>query len=197
METLVENTIYRLDHNGFASVAYVVFDPAETIVYDTNRAWDITGWEESRFPDAIRYSAGDSYFEFSRLVLEDVPEIFPHTIRTFKDLESLTEFAKKVINMADSYTPNTEPDDEVSFTLDDEDNVLALIKVENEDGSMFYWENGDWVEIGEDEAPENVFERNLIDVEQQDIGNAIRFWTEAQADGSAPTKEDILIFAKF
>ena len=197
METLEENTIYRLDHNGYASVAYVVLDPAETTVYDTNRAWDITGWEKTEFEDAIRYSAGSSYFEFSRLVLEDVPEVFPHTIRTFKDIESLTEFSRKVIDMADSYTPNTEPDDSVSFTLDDDDNVLALIKVENESGTMFYWANEDWVEIGEDEAPEDVFDRSIIDVEQEDIGNAIRFWTEAQAGGSGATKEDILIFAKF
>lgn len=197
METLEENTIYRLDHNGYTSVAHVVLDPAETIVYDTNRAWDITGWEKSEFGDSIRYSAGRAYFEFSRLVLEDVPEIFPDTIRTFKDLESLTEFSKKVIDMADSYTPNTEPDDSVSFTTDDQDNVLALIKVENESGAMFYWANEDWEEIGEDEAPEDIFDRTLIDVEQEDIGKAIRFWAEAQAEGSTPTKEDILIFAKF
>lgn len=199
METLEENTIYRLDHNGLASVAYVSVDTdGTTIVYDTNRAWDITGWKEESFDDSIRYTQqGGAYFEFSPLVLEDAHEIFPNTIRTFKDIESFTEFCKKVIEMADSYTPNTEPEETVSFTVDDGDNVLALIKVENDGSAMFKWDNGDWSKIGEDEEPEDVFDQTLIDVEQTDIGDAIKFWTDAQASGQPISKEDILNFAAF
>lgn len=198
METLEENVVYRLDHNGLTSVAHVVVHPNRSaIVYDTNRAWDITGWEKTSYEDSIRYSAGGAYFEFSRLVLEDASEIFPYTQRTFKDIETLTKFSKKAIDMADSYTPNTEPDETISFTVDDSDNVLALIRIENATGEMSYWSDGDWTEIGEDEEPEGVFDQTLIDVEQEDIGSAIRYWTDAQASGQPVSKEDILVFAKF
>ena len=198
METLEENVIYRLDHNGHTSVAHVMENAdGSTIVYDSNRAWDITGWEKTSDEDSIRYSAGGAYFEFSRLVLEDAAEIFPHTKRIFKDLDTLIKFAKKAINMADSYTPNTEPDETISFTVDDGENVLALIRVENATGDIAYWSNGDWVAVGEDEEPAHVFDQTLIDVEQEDIGSAIRFWEDAQASGQPISAEDILIFAKF
>ena len=199
MENLEENTIYRLDHNAEATVAHVVFRAAEgeTIVYAADRVWDITGYKPSPTDSGVRYTGGSSYFEFSPLVLEDAPEVFPHTIRTFKDIESFTEFSKKVINMAESYEVNTEPAETVSFTVDEEDNVLALIKVDNESGTLSKWEGEDWVEINEDEEHDDVFDQTVIDVQQEDIGAAIKHWTEAQASGQPVSKEDILVFADF
>ena len=196
MNTLEDGKIYRLDHNGVISFAFIESRPEvnETIVYDSNRAWDVAGYAAEDTENGLRYKKGDSYFEFSPLTLETAPEVFTNTIRTFNDLAVLEQFARKDIYMAESYTPNTEPDETVSFTISDEEEVLALIKVTRE-GDMFYWANDNWTEVGPDDDLPEVYDQEVIDVEQTDIGAALDLWKNAVATGQTLTKEDILSYA--
>lgn len=194
MRNITEDTIYRLDHNGVISVAYVINRPEnhQIMVYDTNKVWDIAGYVSHTTRKGLRYEAGDSYYEFSPLTLDVASEIFPNTKRTFTDLRVLEKYARKAINMADSYEANTDPDETISFTIDSNDRVLAMIKVENETGALFYWSEDDWVEVGEDEELPSIFDRTVIDIEREDIGEAIELY---KASAGSLTKEDILPLA--
>lgn len=192
MKNLEEGTIYRLDHNGRISFAYTETQSVRDIsVYDTHRVWDITGYEKTETENGLRYQGGESYYEFSPLTLETSREVFSDSIRVFKDLKVLERYARKAIDMADSYAVNTAPEEVISFTFDDEDNVLALIKVTNS-GDMFYWVGEDWVEVGEDDDLPNIYDRSLIDVEREDIGEAIELY---KSTPTGLTKEDILPLA--
>lgn len=192
MKNIEDGIIYRLDHNGRITFAYKeTLSVGEVSVFDTNRAWDITGYDKTETPDGLRYSRGDSYYEFSPLTLETAREVYPHTIRVFNDINVLERYAREAINMADSYAVNTAPEETVSFTVDENDNVLALIKV-TDAGEMFYWLGEDWVEVGEDEDHPNIYDRTLIDVERADIGEALELFKSVP---SGLTKEDILPLA--
>lgn len=195
METLQDNKIYRLDHNGTISYAYVEARPLieDIAVFDTNRAWSMAGYVAEETERGLRYVKGESYFEFSPLTLESAPEVFTRTIRTFKDLAVLEAVARREINMADSYAVNTAPEETISFTVNDEDEVLALIKV-TDAGDMFIWRE-DWVEVSGDEELPEVYDQQVIDVEREDIGTALDLWKDALAGGRPLTKEDILTLA--
>jgi hypothetical protein len=195
MRTITENTVYRLDHNGEVSVAYIQNRPEayQVMVYDTGRVWDIAGYVSHSTRNGLRYEAGDSYFEFSPLTLEVASEIFPNTKRTFKDLAVLEKYARKAIDMEDAYEVNTEPDETISFTVSENEAVLELIKVENETGSLFYWSDDDqWVEVGEDDDAPTIFDQEVIDIERDDIPEAIELW---KSQSTQLTKEDILPLA--
>jgi len=192
MEVLEDGKIYRLDHNGIISFAYAETIPEvnEVLIHDTNRVWDITGYKSEPTDGGLRYSAGESYYEFSDLSLESAPEVFIGSIRTFKDLSVLEEFARRSIDMAESYEVNVDPDEVISFTIGDQDEVLALIKV-TEGGDLFKWVGEDWIEVEDDDEAPEIFDRTVIDVERTDIGKAIELWKT----GQALTKEDILTLA--
>ena len=195
MEKLEDNKIYRLDHNGIISYAYVEDRPLieDYAVFDTNRAWSMAGYISEETESGLRFSKGESFFEFSPLTLESATEVFPRTIRKFKDLAVLETFARREIDMAESYTPNTVPEETISFTVSDEDEVLALIKV-TDTGDMFYFVD-DWVEVtGEEDLP-TIYDQQVIDVEREDIGAALELWKESVANGTTLTKEDILTLA--
>lgn len=196
MKTLEDGKIYRLDHTGDISAAFIESRPLddETIVFDQHRAWNLRGYTAEETESGLRYTKDDSYYEFSPLTLEAATEIFPNTIRVFKDLSVLEEFARKAIHLAESYKVNTAPEEVISFTISEEDEVLALIKV-TDTGDMFYWGQGDWKEVGEDEDLPTVYDQELIDVEPTDIGEALDLWKSATASGGKLTKEDILPLA--
>jgi hypothetical protein len=195
METLEDNKIYRLDHNGIISVAYVEDRPLieDIAVFDTNRAWSLAGYVSEETENGIRFVKGESFFEFSPLTLDTATEIFPRTIRKFKDLAVLESFARREIEMAESYEVNTAPEETISFTVSDEDEVLALIKV-TDSGDMFYFAD-DWVEVTGDEELPTIYDQQVIDVEREDIGAALELWKESVANGTTLTKEDILTLA--
>jgi hypothetical protein len=194
METLEDYKVYRLDHNGILSYAWLESSASEVLVYDWNRVWDLRGYEREKTETGFRFSAGDSYYEFSPLTLESATEIWPDTIRVFNDLDVLDKFAKKAIMTANSYKVNTVPGEVISFTVDDEDNVLALIKV-TDSGDLFYWEGDDWVQVGEDEDHPTIYDQTVIDVEREDIGEAIELWKGVQNSSSGLMKQDILPLA--
>jgi hypothetical protein len=139
---------------------------------------------------------GESFFEFSPLTLESASEVFPRTKRKFKDLSVLETFARREIEMAESYTPNTVPEETISFTVsdEDEDEVLALIKV-TDGGDMFYFID-DWIEVtGDEEDLPTIYDQQVIDVDREDIGAALELWKESLANGTTLTREDILTLA--
>lgn len=191
MKVLEENKVYRLDRDGSISFA-IVEDrgPEGKIVFGLGHPINLTGRTEIETEDGLRFEGQDSYMEFTPLTLESAPEVFNGTIRVFNDLSVLETFARREIRMADSYEVNTVPDEVISFTVDDQDNVLALIKT-TEGGDLFKWEAEDWVEVGEDDDDPAVFEQEVIDVERTDIENAINLWKS----GQPLTREDILPLA--
>jgi hypothetical protein len=194
MRTITENTVYRLDHNGEISVAYIQNRPhaQQIMVYDTNHVWDIAGYVSHTTRKGLRYEFNDSFYEFSPLTLEVASEIFPNTKRTFKDLAVLEKYARKAIDMEDAYAVSTEPDETISFTVSEDETVLELIKVENATGSLFYWQGEDWVEVGEDDDKPTIFDQEVIDIEREDIPEAMELW---KSSAGHLTKEDILPLA--
>lgn len=191
MKILEENKVYRLDRDGSISFAIVEDRGSEgKIVFGLGHPIDLTGRTEIETEDGLRFEGDGSYMEFSPLTLETAPEVFKGTIRVFNDLSVLETFARREIRLADSYEVNTVPDEVISFTVDEEDKVLALIKT-TEAGDLFKWEGEDWVEIGEDDDDPSIFEQEVIDVERTDIGDAINLWKS----GQPLTREDILPLA--
>lgn len=196
MKTLDDNTVYRLDHNGDITVAVAENFEQGLRVRDTNKIYYLSETtERSQTETGLRFEVGEgSYFDFSPLTLEDAHQIYPYTIRTFKDLTILERFARRDIAMADSYAENTAPEEVVSFTVDEQDNVLDLIKVED-NGDLFHWVGEDWVKVGEDEDIPTIFDQIVIDVEREDIGSALELWKDSLLNGTPLTKEDILTLA--
>lgn len=191
MKILEENKVYRLDRDGSISFAIVEDRGSEgKIVFGLGHPIDLTGRTEIETEDGLRYENEDSYMEFSPLTLDAASEVFKGTIRVFNDLEVLETFARREIQLSDSYEVNTVPDEVISFTVGDDDSVLALIKT-TEAGDLFKWTGEDWVEVGEDDDDPSIFEQELIDVERTDIGDAINLWKS----GQPLTREDILPLA--
>lgn len=194
MKTLEDNKIYRLDHDGFISVAFLENrNDTSVLVFDTQRVRNVAGYTVVETEDGLRYEAGDSYFEFSPLTLETAHEIFPTTVRVFKDLSVLETFARREIDMAESYEENVAPEEVISFTVSEQDQVLALIKV-TDAGDLSYWNQDDWTEVQEDDDLPNIFDQEVIDVERSDIGAALELWQDAIASAKTLTKEDILVY---
>lgn len=67
--------------------------------------------------------------------------------------------------------------DTVSFSLDDtpDQSVLELIK-DDGDGNLFYRDDENWVEITKDDELPGFFDKELVDVEQEKIGEAIKLF---------------------
>lgn len=196
MKTLDENTVYRMDRNGEVSVAVARHYNDGLRVEDTSRIYYISpDTKRSQTETGLRFEVSENlYFEFSPLTLEVAREIYPDTIRVFKDLSVLEAFARRDIIMADSYAENTAPEEVISFTVSEQEQVLALIKV-TDTGDLFYWNQDDWTEVQEDDELPAVFDQEVIDVEPTDIGAALELWKDAQASAKTLTKEDILIYA--
>lgn len=196
MKTLEENTVYRMDRNADVSVA-VARRIGDTLrVEDTNRIYYLHDtMQRHQTETGLRFEVSeDTYIEFSPLTLEVAHEIYPNTIRVFNDLSVLERYARRSIAMSDSYTENVAPEEVISFTVDEQDNVLALIKV-TDTGDLFNWQGEDWIEVDVEDDNPNIFDQTVIDVEREDIGAALELWKESVANGSPLTKEDILTLA--
>lgn len=194
------DTPFREDHNGVIGVARLRQYPnGTTIIEDNNRAFEVTRYSVSASDDSIKFFLDDgddgSYFVLSPLTLETPQEVWPGATRTFPTLDHVEEMAVTALKNADSYTPNEAPPEIVDFTLDDKGNVLELLKT-TDDGDMFYWENGDWQQVKNEGDYPTIYDRPLLEVERDDIGLAIQFWTKAQESGQHVTKDDVTRFAK-
>ena len=100
------------------------------------------------------------------------------------------------IRNADSYLPNVEPKEEFSFTLDDLDNVLELVKITLEE-DMFHRARGEWVEIGSDDEMPTIFDRTMLNIEPSEIGLATEFWSKNEGNIRAVRKSEVTRFAAF
>lgn len=196
MKTLEENTVYRMDRNGDVSVAVARKIGDALRVEDTNRIYYIYDtMKRHQTETGLRFEVSeDTFIEFSPLTLEVAHEIYPNTIRVFNDLSVLERYARRSIAMSDSYTENVAPEEVISFTVDEQDNVLALIKV-TDTGDLFNWEGEDWIEVDVEDNNPNIFDQTVIDVEREDIGAALELWKDSVANGTPLTKEDILTLA--
>jgi hypothetical protein len=190
------DTPLREDHNGVIGVARLQAEPdGYAVIYDNNRAFNVTGYNVSASDDSIKFYKDESYFELSPLTLETPQEVWPGATRTFPTLDHVEEMAVTAIKNADSYAPNTEDPETLYFSLDDKGNVLELTK-DTADGDMFYWENGDWQPVTADGDYPTIYDRPLLEVARDDNGLAIQFWTKVQENGQSATKDDVTRFAK-
>lgn len=197
MRKLIDDVVYTTNYDGEVSYAYVrdYADRSSMLVYTFDRPKSLKGWFEEKTPTGIRFrSPLGTSVTFSELTLDSALAVFPNTRRTFTNIESLAAMAKKVINMADSYEVNTDPDETVSFTISIEGTVAAIIKT-TKDGNLFTFVGGDWVEITEDDEAPTVFDLEVLDIEPEDIGAALDKWKESEDSGSDIPKEEMLPFA--
>jgi hypothetical protein len=138
----------------------------------------------------------ESTFTLREARLEDAMVIFPNTPRTFLTIEDLEDKVATTLRNAMSYEPRTLPasgeDTIFSFTFDGDD-VLELIRVDGE-GEMTLREDGDWKPV-EGESP-TVFDRDMIDIEPDDVDKAVAVFDEKNRGEDGVRKGDLLPFAK-
>lgn len=185
--------IYFVDHNGVPSFGYLQDYGEGVIAYDFAKVWDLSGWDVEQKGTQTVFSRDESYYAIRPVELDDAQKVFPDIIRTFRDVESLRNFAKKAITLSDSYTPNTEPDETISFTIDDDGTVLDLIRVTDE-GEMYARDNDGWVRLQGEDHP-TILDKDLVDIDTDDIPEAIKTWDEANSSGSTLMESDILPLA--
>ena len=186
--------IYFVDHNGAPSFGYLQDYGADGVrAYDFARVWDLSGWDVEEQGGQTVFKQDDAYYAIRPVELADARTVFPDIIRTFRDVESLQTFLKKELALSDSYTPNTEPDETISFTIDDDGTVLELIRVTAE-GEMYARDNGGWVRLQGEDHP-TIIDKDLVDIDPDDIPEAIKTWDEANSSGSTLMESDILPMA--
>lgn len=195
-EAFEPGKIYYVDHNGIPAFGYLrTTEDHDTIAYDTDRVWNLSQWVAAPSKGGVTFTRGDSSYSIRPVQLGDATTVFPNLIRTFLSTESLEAFARKEIALSDSYTPNTLPDEVVSFTIDDGKNgkVLELIR-ETLEGQLYVRENHNWTRLTGDDHP-TIMDKDLVRVEPEDIPTAVQVWDKASEQGSDLTRNDILTMA--
>lgn len=136
----------------------------------------------------------ESTFALKRVTLDDAKTAFPLSPRTFPSVEDLEDKIAMGLHDSMSYKPQElSHADVVSFTFDG-DNALELIKV-TEDGDMTYRDNGQWEEVSDNQNYPTIFDRDLIDIEPDDVDKAVAFWDANSGSEKGVTKEQMLPFA--
>lgn len=195
-EAFEPGKIYYVDHNGIPSFGYLrTTEDGDTIAYDLDRVWNLSQWTADASKDGVTFTRGDSQYTIRPVQLGDATVVFPDLIRTFLSTDSLEAFARKEIALSDSYTPNTLPDELVSFTVDDgkDGKVLELIR-ETLEGQLYVRENHNWVRLTDGDHP-TIMDKDLVRVEAEDIPTAIKVWDKASEQGADLTRNDILTMA--
>lgn len=188
--------LFYIEHNGEPGVGMIdTADPESIMIRTGGKGYVIdSSFEVSEGPDSITYNKPEwkSSFVIRFLELSDSQKLFPDSIKTFNDIDSLTLSAQEAL-MATGYE---QPEDleVVSFTVDNNNNVLELIKT-TAAGDILYRANGDWVMVGQDEEVPTIFDQKLIDVDKTEIDNAIAVWDDTEATGKDISYEEIRPFA--
>jgi hypothetical protein len=193
IEAFVPGEVYFVNHNGQPDFGYLQDYDGQVFAYDTARVWPLLGWEMTQKGDTTTFSRGDSFYSVRPVQLDDTKTVFPTLIRTFRDVPSLQQFVKKMIAQDNTYTVNTDPDETISFTIDDDGTVLELIRVTDE-GEMYARDNGGWVRLQGEDHP-TIVDKDLVDVGPDDIPEAIKTWDAANTAGSTLMESDILPMA--
>lgn len=194
---LKSNMLFYIEHNGDPGVGTIdTADPESIMIRTGGKGYVIDStFEASEGPDSITYNKPEwkSSFTIRFLELSDAEKLFPDSIKTFTDIDSLTLSAQEAL-MATGYEQTNEAAETVSFTLDDNNNVLELIKT-TEAGDILYRSNSAWVMVGQDEEMPTIFDQKLIDVDAVEIENAIAVWDDVEATGKDISYDEIRPFA--
>lgn len=194
---LTNNMLFYIEHNGVPGVGIVnTADPDSIMIQTGGRAYNIDdSFEATETSDSITYNKPEwnSSFLIRFLQLSDNKTLFPNTVKIFNDIESLTLSAQEAL-MADGMKPAEENVEGHSFTIDSNNNVLELIKT-TAAGDILYRTNGDWVMLGQDEEAPTIFDQKLIDIDNIELENALKYWDKAETDGTDISYDDIRPFA--
>lgn len=194
---------YALTHNGeegfclppaFDGVTITVTDASRTYVIDSSYRTTVG---HLRTSEAIAFDSSeyDSHLSLREISLLDAIKAFPLSPRTYLTVEDLEEKIAMSLESGNSYT-SVERDGEptvFSFTYDGEE-ALELIRVDAA-GEMTYREDGDWIPVRGGENHPTIFDRDLIDIEPDDVDKAIAVWDNNTKNESGVKKEDLLPFA--
>lgn len=194
---LTSNMLFYIEHNGEPGVGTVnTADPQSLMIETGGRAYRIDNtFECTEGTDSVTYNRPgiSSSFMIRFLELSDAEVLFPNSIKIFNDIDSLTLSAQEAL-MASGYEPTDESVETVSFTIDDNNNVLELIKT-TQAGDILYRTNGAWTMVGQDEEIPTIFDQKLIDVDKIEIENATAVWDDAETTGKDISYEEIRPFA--
>lgn len=194
---LTSNMLFYIEHNGEPGVGMVdTADPESIMIRTGGQGYRIDStFEFSETSDSVTYNKPEykSSFTIRFLELSDAGKLFPNSIKTFNDIDSLTLSAQEAL-MASGYEQTDESAETVSFTIDDNNNVLELIKT-TAAGDILYRANGSWVMVGQDEEIPTIFDQKLIDVDSIEVENATIVWDDAESTGKDISYEEIRPFA--
>lgn len=194
---------YALTHNGEEGFFCLppMFDGENILLTDASRTYEIDSSYEVKLGavrgmEAIAFDSSlhDSHFSLREISLTDAKKAFPLSPRTYATVEDLEEKIAMSLESGNAYsTVEKSGDDTVfSFTYDG-DEALELIRVDS-DGEMTYRDNGDWTPVEGEDNP-TIFDRDLIDIEPDDVSAAVAVWDKNTRNADGVKKEDMLPFA--
>lgn len=194
---LKNDVLYFVEHNNLPGVGKVETRNDDVLlietggrVYHIDETYNMTETSTSVTYDKPEW---DSTFTIRFLELDDASKIFPDSIKTFNDIDSLTLAAQDSL-MASGLEAPKELTDTYSFSVDEENNVLELIQT-SVDGDISYRNNNNWVKLNPDDDAPTIFNQKLIDVDPNDLDSAIKVWDLSESGGNDLTLEDIKPFA--
>jgi hypothetical protein len=194
---LTSNMLFYIEHNGDPGVGMVdTADPQSIMIRTGGRGFLIDDtFEYSETEDSVTYNKTEwqSSFTIRFLKLSDAEVLFPNAIKTFNDIDSLTLSAQEAL-MASGFEQADEAAETFSFTVDNNNNVLELIKT-TEAGDILYRTNGGWTMLGQDEEAPTIFDQKLIDIDKIEVDNATAVWDDAEDTGKDISYEEIRPFA--
>jgi hypothetical protein len=190
---LRNNEMFYIEHNGMPGVGTLETRDEDVLTIRVGgKGYTVDdSYEYSESNGSVTYNkpAWKSSFTIRFLELSDADKLFPGSIKTFNDIESLTLSAQEAL-LSDGYQADKPATDIVSFTVDNNNNVLELIKT-TDDGDIFYRSSNDWVMVGQDEEIPTIFDQIVIDVDDVEIENAIKLWDESELTGKDISYEEI------
>lgn len=190
---LHNNIMFYIEHNGEPGVGKLETRNENYIMVNVGGKSYIVddSYEVSETNNSVTYNKTEwkSSFTIRNLELSDADRLFPNAIKTFNDIESLTLSAQEAL-LSDGYQVDKEPTDIISFTVDNNNNVLELIKTTT-DGDIFYRAENSWVMVGQDEDIPTIFEQIVIDVDKTEIENALKLWDESEVTGKDISYDEI------
>lgn len=189
--------LFFIEHNGIPGVGKLEVRNENFITikvggkgYQVDENYEVTETSNSITYNNIEQK---SSFTIRFLELSDADKLFPDAIKTFNDIDSLTLTAQEAL-LSDGFAVEPEPTDIISFTVDDNNNVLELIKT-TVDGDIFYRSAAGWVMVGQNEDIPTIFDQKVIDVDTNEIESATNLWDEAESLGKELAYDEIRPFA--
>lgn len=185
--------MFYIEHNGEPGVGTLETRNEDSLTINVGGKGymvdDSYEYKESQNSVTYNKPAWQSSFTIRFLELSDAEKLFPDSIKTFNDIESLTLSAQEAL-LSDGQQVEPAPTDVISFTVDNNNNVLELIKT-TADGDIFYRSGNAWVMVGQDEDIPTIFDQTVIDVDKVEVDNALKLWDESETTGKDISYEEI------